>query len=42
LELVGDNAAEYVEGVRSAFDPNLEPGMTRIAQSMADAYGRKY
>ncbi len=40
LELVGDNAAAYVEGVSAAFEANLEPGMKRIAQSMADAYGR--
>jgi len=39
MELVGDNAAAYVEDISAAFEPNLEPGMKRIAQSMADAYG---
>src|SRR4029077_5441573 len=41
MELVGDNATAYVEGISAAFEPNLEPGMKRIAQSMADAYGAK-
>jgi len=34
MELLGDNAAAYVDGIRSAFEPNLEPGMRRIAQTM--------
>jgi hypothetical protein len=34
IELVGENAAAYVDEIKSAFEPNLEPGMRRIAQSM--------
>jgi hypothetical protein len=34
MELLGENAAAYVDDVKSAFEPNLEPGMRRIAQSM--------
>jgi hypothetical protein len=34
MELVGENAAAYVDDIKSAFEPNLEPGMRRIAQSM--------
>jgi polyketide cyclase/dehydrase/lipid transport protein len=34
MELRGENAGAYVDGIRSAFEPNLEPGMRRIAQSM--------
>ena len=32
LELVGENASTYVDDVRAAFEPNLEPGMRRIAE----------
>ncbi len=35
LELRGANAAAYVEGCRAGFEPNLEPGMKRIAEAMA-------
>ena len=35
LELRGDNAAAYIEGCRAGFEPNLEPGMKRIAEAMA-------
>jgi hypothetical protein len=38
LELLGENAAAYVNDVRAAFEPNLEPGMTRIAESMGRAF----
>jgi hypothetical protein len=34
LELLGENAATYVDEIKSAFEPNLEPGMRRIAQMM--------
>jgi hypothetical protein len=34
LELLGENAAAYVDEIKSAFEPNLEPGMRRIAQAM--------
>ena len=34
MELLGDNAAAYVDEIKSAFEPNLEPGMRRIAQTM--------
>jgi Polyketide cyclase / dehydrase and lipid transport len=37
LELRGENADAYVEGCRAGFEPNLEPGMTRIADAMARA-----
>jgi polyketide cyclase/dehydrase/lipid transport protein len=35
LELCGENAARYIDSIRSAFEPNLEPGMQRIARMMA-------
>ena len=38
MELRGDNAAAYIEGVRDGFGPNLEPGMKRIADLMATAW----
>jgi hypothetical protein len=34
MELLGENADAYVDGIKSAFEPNLEPGMQRIAQTM--------
>ena len=34
MELLGENAAAYVDEVKSAFEPNLEPGMRRIAQAI--------
>ena len=37
IELYGENAAGYVEQIRAGFEPNLEPGMRRIAESMARA-----
>jgi polyketide cyclase/dehydrase/lipid transport protein len=41
LELGGVNAARYVDNVRTAFEPNLEPGMQRIARVMIErASGR--
>jgi hypothetical protein len=37
LTLSGENAAAYVEGIRSGFEPNLEPGLRRIAERMTSA-----
>jgi hypothetical protein len=37
IELRGEDAAAYVDGIRAGFEPNLEPGMRRIAESMARA-----
>jgi hypothetical protein len=37
LELVGEHAGAYVDGVRAVFEPNLEPGMQRIAGLMVQA-----
>jgi hypothetical protein len=34
MELLGENAAAYIDDIKAAFEPNLEPGMRRIAQSM--------
>ena len=34
MELSGENAASYVNDLRAAFEPNLEPGMQRIARLM--------
>jgi Polyketide cyclase / dehydrase and lipid transport len=34
MELLGDNADAYVDAIKSAFEPNLEPGMRKIAQAM--------
>ncbi len=39
LELCGENAATYVEGVRASFEPHLESGMRRIAERMTRAAG---
>ena len=39
LELCGENAAAYIGDIRAAFEPNLEPGMRRIAQMMTRAAG---
>jgi len=36
LELYGKNAARYVDSIRAAFEPNLEPGMQRIARMMME------
>ena len=41
IELVGDNAAAYVDGVRDGFGSNLEPGMQRIADLMTTAWQRE-
>jgi hypothetical protein len=38
IELVGNRAAAYADDVRAAFEPNLEPGMRRIAALMAQAW----
>lgn len=35
MELCGENAARYVDDIRTVFEPNLEPGMRRIAETMA-------
>jgi hypothetical protein len=37
MVLSGANAAAYVADIRAAFEPNLEPGMRRIADMMARA-----
>ncbi len=37
LELSGENALAYIDAIRSAFEPNLEPGMRRIAVMMVRA-----
>jgi hypothetical protein len=37
MELWGENAAAYVDGIRAGFERNLEPGMRRIAEAMARA-----
>jgi polyketide cyclase/dehydrase/lipid transport protein len=34
VELRGENAAAYVAEVSAGFEPNLEPGLRRIAQRM--------
>jgi hypothetical protein len=39
LELFGEHASAHVDGIRSAFEPNLEPGMRRIAQTMERLHG---
>lgn len=38
IELYGDHAAAYIEQIRGGFEPNLEPGMRTIAESMARAF----
>ncbi|AMY09301.1 Polyketide cyclase / dehydrase and lipid transport [Luteitalea pratensis] len=35
IELLGENAAAYVDEIKSLFEPNLESGLRRIAQRMA-------
>jgi hypothetical protein len=37
IELSGENAATYINEIRAGFEPNLEPGLRRIAQAMARA-----
>jgi hypothetical protein len=37
MELRGENAAAYVADISAAFEPNLEPGMRRIAGLMQAA-----
>jgi Polyketide cyclase / dehydrase and lipid transport len=37
MELRGDQAARYVADIRAAFEPNLEPGMRRLAEMMTRA-----
>ena len=37
MELLGENAAAYVDEIKSLFEPNMEPGMRRIAQLMERA-----
>jgi polyketide cyclase/dehydrase/lipid transport protein len=36
LELCGEDAAHYVDTIRAAFEPHLEPGMQRIARLMRE------
>jgi hypothetical protein len=40
LVLSGENAAAYVDDLRAAFEPNLEPGMRRIAKMTEQAAGK--
>jgi hypothetical protein len=37
IELCGENAAAYVDGVKAGFEPNLEPGMRRMAEALRRA-----
>ena len=37
MELLGENAAAYAGEIESLFEPHMEPGMRRIAQSMERA-----
>jgi Polyketide cyclase / dehydrase and lipid transport len=37
VELCGENAAAYVAEVRAGFEPNLEPGLRRLAERMTRA-----
>jgi hypothetical protein len=37
LELRGENAAAYINDIRAGFEPNMEPGMRRLAQMMTRA-----
>jgi hypothetical protein len=37
LELRGENAATYIDGCRTGFEPTIEPGMKRIAERMSEA-----
>jgi hypothetical protein len=37
MELSGVNAPAHVEAIRAAFEPNLEPGMRRIADLLVGA-----
>ncbi len=41
LELCGQDAAQYVDTIRAAFEPNLEPGMQRIARMMLERATRE-
>ena len=41
IELWGENADAYVEGMRAGFEPNLEPGMRRIATLMEQRHNTK-
>lgn len=36
LELCGEQSAAFINEIRAAFEPNLEPGMRRIAQLMVE------
>jgi hypothetical protein len=40
IELLGKNAFAYADRIREAFEPNLEPGLQRIAEKMAQAASR--
>ena|SRR5215203_5260306 len=37
MELHGEHAPAYVDEIQSLFEPNMEPGMRRIAQMMEGA-----
>jgi hypothetical protein len=36
MGLSGERAARYIDNIRAAFEPNLEPGMRRIARMMTE------
>jgi hypothetical protein len=40
MELCGERAARYIDNIRAAFEPNLEPGMQRIARMMSERQAR--
>src|SRR5262245_2390463 len=40
IEVYGENASTYVDEIRAGFEPNLEPGLKRIAESMERAADR--
>ena len=40
LELSGETAPRYVDDIRAAFEPNLEPGMQRIGRMMVERAAR--
>ena len=41
IELRGERAAEHVHEIRNGFEPNLEPGMRRIAETMAQRFAQE-
>ena len=37
MELRGDNAVTYIDEIRAGFEPNLAPGMRRVAENIVRA-----